>query len=275
MLYVDPVSCVDCGACATACPVDAVVPHTKLTDKQLPFIELNASYYKEHPHQDRTPLALVEKDRPSPTDGLRVAVVGAGPAGLYAADELLRLPGVEVDVFDRLPTPHGLARYGVAPDHPQDQAGHRALLEDRAGARLPLPAQRRGRHRRDPRRAAVVVPRRHLRRRRRDRPTAGRARRGPARQRLGDRLRRLVQRPSRCRRRELSAGRCVVRTRGRHRQRQRRPRRGADPHRRPGPARDDRHLRPGPARACATARSGRSWCSAGAAPPTRHSRCPS
>ena len=119
MLYVDPVSCVDCGACATACPVDAVVPHTKLTDKQLPFIELNASYYKEHPHEDRTALALVEKDRPSPTDGLRVAVVGAGPAGLYAADELLRLPGVEVDVFDRLPTPHGLARYGVAPDHPK------------------------------------------------------------------------------------------------------------------------------------------------------------
>src|SRR5204862_6019005 len=40
-----------------------------------------------------------------------------GPAGLYATDELLKHPGVSVDVFDRLPTPHGLARYGVAPDH--------------------------------------------------------------------------------------------------------------------------------------------------------------
>lgn len=119
MLYVDPVSCVDCGACATACPVDAVLPHTKLTDKQLPFIELNATYYKDHPHADRTPLALVEKPRGTATDGLRVAVIGAGPAGLYAADELLKLPGVQVDVFDRLPTPHGLARYGVAPDHPR------------------------------------------------------------------------------------------------------------------------------------------------------------
>ncbi len=119
MLYVDPLSCVDCGACATACPVDAVLPHTKLTDKQLPFLELNATYYQDHPHEDRMPLALVEKPRGTATAGLRVAVIGAGPAGLYAADELLKLPGVEVDVFDRLPTPHGLARYGVAPDHPR------------------------------------------------------------------------------------------------------------------------------------------------------------
>ena len=119
MLYVDPVSCVDCGACATACPVDAILPHTKLTEKQLPFVALNATYYKDHPHPDRTPLALVAKPRSTATDGLRVAVIGAGPAGLYAADELLTLPGVQVDVFDRLPTPHGLARYGVAPDHPR------------------------------------------------------------------------------------------------------------------------------------------------------------
>jgi len=50
---------------------------------------------------------------------LRVAVVGAGPAGFYAAEHLLRQTGlvVEVDMFDRLPTPYGLVRYGVAPDH--------------------------------------------------------------------------------------------------------------------------------------------------------------
>ena len=50
---------------------------------------------------------------------LRVAVVGAGPAGLYAADRLLhRLgEGVRVDVLERLPAPLGLVRYGVAPDH--------------------------------------------------------------------------------------------------------------------------------------------------------------
>src|SRR6202012_2604378 len=55
---------------------------------------------------------------------LNVAVVGSGPAGLYAAEALVKqaaaLPApvpVQVDVIDRLPTPHGLVRYGVAPDH--------------------------------------------------------------------------------------------------------------------------------------------------------------
>jgi ferredoxin--NADP+ reductase len=117
ILFVDPVACVDCGACATACPAAAIVPHTKLTDTQLPFLEINRSYYADNPHPDRTPLALVTEHRHLPVERLRVAVIGAGPAGLYAADELLKYRGVSVDVFDKLPTPHGLARYGVAPDH--------------------------------------------------------------------------------------------------------------------------------------------------------------
>ena len=50
---------------------------------------------------------------------LRVAVIGAGPAGFYTAEHLFRQAGldVEVDLFDRLPTPYGLVRFGVAPDH--------------------------------------------------------------------------------------------------------------------------------------------------------------
>jgi ferredoxin--NADP+ reductase len=49
---------------------------------------------------------------------LTVAVVGAGPSGFYAAEHLLNQhPGVKVDLFDRLPTPFGLVRGGVAPDH--------------------------------------------------------------------------------------------------------------------------------------------------------------
>jgi ferredoxin--NADP+ reductase len=49
---------------------------------------------------------------------LRIAVVGAGPAGFFATAELLARPDVErVDMFDRLPTPYGLVRNGVAPDH--------------------------------------------------------------------------------------------------------------------------------------------------------------
>jgi ferredoxin--NADP+ reductase len=52
---------------------------------------------------------------------LRVAIVGSGPAGFYAAEHLLRCEELdfEVDVFDRLPTPFGLVRAGVAPDHPK------------------------------------------------------------------------------------------------------------------------------------------------------------
>jgi ferredoxin/flavodoxin---NADP+ reductase len=60
---------------------------------------------------------------------LRVAVVGSGPAGFYAAEALLRnaeVP-VEVDVYDRLPTPFGLVRGGVAPDHPKIKSVVRVL----------------------------------------------------------------------------------------------------------------------------------------------------
>ena len=55
----------------------------------------------------------------TPERPLRVAIVGAGPTGFYTADHLLRNVQVvvEVDLFDRLPTPYGLVRLGVAPDH--------------------------------------------------------------------------------------------------------------------------------------------------------------
>ena len=57
----------------------------------------------------------------TPSHPLRVAIIGAGPAGFYAAEHLLKQPDltVEVDLFDKLPTPFGLVRYGVAPDHPK------------------------------------------------------------------------------------------------------------------------------------------------------------
>ncbi len=67
---------------------------------------------------------------------LRVAIVGAGPAGIYAADILTKQdPLLTVDIFDRLPTPYGLIRYGVAPDHPRIKqiisALHRVMESDR------------------------------------------------------------------------------------------------------------------------------------------------
>ena len=55
----------------------------------------------------------------SDTNPLRVAIVGAGPAGFYTAERLFKAKDthITIDMFDRLPTPFGLVRNGVAPDH--------------------------------------------------------------------------------------------------------------------------------------------------------------
>ncbi|PWC04606.1 FAD-dependent oxidoreductase [Mycetocola zhujimingii] len=72
---------------------------------------------------------------------LRLAIVGAGPAGIYAADILLKTErnfDVSIDLFDRLPAPYGLVRYGVAPDHPRIKGIITALREvlDRGDIRV-------------------------------------------------------------------------------------------------------------------------------------------
>ncbi|ERG62872.1 hypothetical protein L332_00105 [Agrococcus pavilionensis RW1] len=68
------------------------------------------------------------------SEPLRIAVIGAGPAGIYAADILkkaVREAGGEVyiDLFEQLPAPYGLVRYGVAPDHPRIKGIISALRE--------------------------------------------------------------------------------------------------------------------------------------------------
>ena len=64
---------------------------------------------------------------------LRLAIVGAGPAGIYAADLLIKSElrdfDVSIDLFDLLPAPYGLVRYGVAPDHPRIKGIMKALFE--------------------------------------------------------------------------------------------------------------------------------------------------
>ncbi|MDR3660661.1 MAG: 4Fe-4S binding protein [Mycobacterium sp.] len=122
MLFIDPAACVDCGACITACPVGAIQPDTKLTEAQLPFIELNASFYPKYegklpPTSKLAPVPDAPAVDRRPHGPLRVAIVGSGPAAMYAADELLTQRGVRVNVFEKLPTPYGLVRAGVAPDH--------------------------------------------------------------------------------------------------------------------------------------------------------------
>ena len=62
----------------------------------------------------------MENELGSESRPLRVAIIGSGPSGFYAADALLKAEAhVEVDMFERLPSPFGLVRYGVAPDHPK------------------------------------------------------------------------------------------------------------------------------------------------------------
>ena len=51
---------------------------------------------------------------------LKLAIIGSGPAGFYSAHRvMMRLPDAKVDMFEKLPVPFGLVRFGVAPDHPE------------------------------------------------------------------------------------------------------------------------------------------------------------
>ncbi|MEU3051697.1 FAD-dependent oxidoreductase [Streptomyces griseus] len=129
MLHIDPRACIDCGACADACPVDAIFPVDALSAGQREYADINAAYYEggERPaagdevdgptfHVWGEP--VFERSLPSDFGPLRVAVVGTGPAGMYAAQDLLLHTAAEVTLIDRLPVAGGLVRYGVAPDHP-------------------------------------------------------------------------------------------------------------------------------------------------------------
>ncbi|MFH9616419.1 FAD-dependent oxidoreductase [Streptomyces pratensis] len=125
MLYIDPKSCIDCGACADACPVEAVFPVDSLPAAQQEYGPLNAAYFAgreagqdpEGPNFHVWGEPAFERSLPSDFGPLRVAVVGTGPAGMYAAEDLLLHTGAEVTLIDRLPVAGGLIRYGVAPDH--------------------------------------------------------------------------------------------------------------------------------------------------------------
>lgn len=114
MLFIDPETCIDCGACADECPVDAVYSEFDLPEGMARFLDINAEYFRHNPLE---PAMIMPMSRPPAVDrgALRVAIVGAGPAACYAAAELLGVDGVEVELFERLPTPFGLIRAASPP----------------------------------------------------------------------------------------------------------------------------------------------------------------
>ena len=119
MLYVNPDDCIVCGACVDVCPVSAIYPDYELPDHLSEYAMVNADYFtyagNDYEMSGRPAKgSRIERDTP-----LRVAVVGAGPAGWFVADELTksRRAEVEVTVVERLAAPYGLVRHGVAPDH--------------------------------------------------------------------------------------------------------------------------------------------------------------
>ena len=127
MLYIDPVACVDCGACVSACPVGAIAPASRLerrtaTVHRTQRVVLPGSAGRPETAADiqagaGDPSPKVRGNHSHHRGPLTVAIVGSGPAAMYAADELLTQHGVRVNVFEKLPTPYGLVRAGVAPDH--------------------------------------------------------------------------------------------------------------------------------------------------------------
>ncbi|MCC9311637.1 FAD-dependent oxidoreductase [Kitasatospora sp. RB6PN24] len=117
LLHIDPDACIDCGACADACPVDAIFPVDRLAGSLVHYGEVNRQYYQDNPNSHAWGKPDFPRSVPADLGTLRVAVVGTGPAAAYTAQELLRTAGAEITMIDRRPMAGGLLRHGVAPDH--------------------------------------------------------------------------------------------------------------------------------------------------------------
>ena len=139
----------------------------------------------------------MQGDLGTPDAPLRVAIIGSGPSGFYAAEHLQEQDHLEVqiDMYDRLPTPFGLVRGGVAPDHQKIKSVTRVY--DKIAAHPEFRFYGNVEIGRDLTHAdlSALLPRDHLRGRRAHRPAHGDPARASARQPLGHRVRRLVQRP--------------------------------------------------------------------------------
>jgi ferredoxin--NADP+ reductase len=129
MLYIDEASCIDCGSCVDACPVSAITPDYDMEPIDEPFLALNNAWFASPEHTSYAPPPkekVLTTSRPGP---LKVAVIGTGPTGGYVVDSLLGIRGLatEVTAVDKLLTPGGLIRYGVAPDHLDTKAAGKVV----------------------------------------------------------------------------------------------------------------------------------------------------
>lgn len=118
ILYVDADVCIDCGACADACPVKAIKPADLLSGDELVFLDINAEYYRDRvapevPWEHTWDLMGPARQG----DPLRVAVVGTGPSASYLTRSLLLSTESEVTILDKARLPGGFVRAAVAPDH--------------------------------------------------------------------------------------------------------------------------------------------------------------
>lgn len=134
-LYIDPETCIDCGACMDACPVDAIYSEWDLPGVLSEYLDVNGDYFADSSINPEPPVLVEASILPPGIGQLSVAVVGAGPAGCYLVEELTQIKGVRVSVFDRVPTPFGLIRFGVAPDHSNTK-----LIQNRFDAALRHPS---------------------------------------------------------------------------------------------------------------------------------------
>lgn len=117
ILYIDPKVCIDCGACADACPAKAIQPTDLLSGREDVFTALNAEFYATHENLHGPSIHTFDDLGTEPDRTLRVAVVGTGPSASYAARALLTSTDADVTILDRSPVPGGLVRLGIAPDH--------------------------------------------------------------------------------------------------------------------------------------------------------------
>lgn len=118
-LYIDPDSCIDCTACVDACPASAIKPEHALTSTERPYAIRNKEFFAQDPTALRTrPRTVFELPLASPSNGLKVAIVGSGPAAMYTVRELLRRStSIRVTVYEQYDTVGGLLHRGVSLDH--------------------------------------------------------------------------------------------------------------------------------------------------------------